>query len=116
MGKRFGFDWPYAVEWYQYASVEVVLERLLYITPKGFRPDTAGEPFDKVLTGLGGQGMIDGDFYGDKIGIILVDITCSAPNEETARAIVEEKLDYKRMVREEGTTLHFYYWPFEDFD
>src|SRR5258708_4331559 len=116
IGNRFGFEWPGAVEWYWNASVEVVLDRLVYITPNGFRPDTAGEPFDKVLTGLGGQGMIDGNFYGDQIGIILVDITCSAANEENARSIAEEELDYKRMVREGGTTLHFYDSPFEDFD
>src|SRR5947208_2560374 len=60
IGKRFGFVWPGAVEWYGQASVEVVLDRLVYITTTGFQPDTAGEPFDKVLTGLGGQGLLDG--------------------------------------------------------
>src|SRR5262245_22483515 len=81
IGERFGFVWPGAVEWYANASVRVVLDRLVYITPEGFRPDTAGEPFDKVLTGLGGQGLLDGNFYGEPIGTILVDISCTAPDE-----------------------------------
>src|SRR5438128_12461474 len=44
MGRRFGFEWKQAVEWYWNASVEIVLDKLVYITTEGFRPDTAGEP------------------------------------------------------------------------
>ncbi len=116
MGQRFGFEWPNAVEWYWHASVTVVLDRLVYVTTEDFRPETAGEPFDKILTGLGGQGLLNGDIYGDQIGTILVEITCLAPDEETARAIAEKKLAYRCWVRRDGRRLHFYDWPFSELD
>lgn len=116
IGKRFGFQWPYPIEWYRYASIEVVLDRLVYITTDHFRPDTAGEPFDKVLKGLGGQGLLQSNFYGDQIGTILVEIICIAPDEDTAHVIADEKLAYRCLVRHNGAKLHFYDWPFSELD
>jgi HEAT repeat protein len=116
MGKRFGFEWPYPVEWYGDASVKVELDRLVYLTTKGFRPDTPGEPFEQVMSALGGQGLLDANAYGDQIGTILVDITCVAPDAETARVIAEEKLEFRCMVRNAGSILRFYDWPFTELD
>lgn len=116
MGQRFGFAWEQAVEWYQYASVQVVLDKLVYIMTEDFRPDTAGEPFEKILTELGGQGLLHGNFYGDQIGTILAEITATAPDESTAREIVERNLEFERLGRAVGTWLHLYDWNFGAFN
>ncbi len=116
VGKRFGFDWEQAVEWYWYVSVEVILDRFVYIRPADFRPDTAGEPFDKILSGLGGQGLLHGNSYGDQIGTILAEVNCVAPDEATAQELVNKYLDWDHFSRAEGRHLHFYDWTFSEFD
>jgi hypothetical protein len=37
-GKRLGFQWPGAIEWFNNGKVSIVLDRLVYISPSGFRP------------------------------------------------------------------------------
>jgi len=116
IGQRFGFKWPGAIDWSDRASIKVVLDRFVYISTEGFRPTTAGEPFDKVLQGLGGEGLLHADFYGEQIGTILAEISCTAPNAAIAQEILEKYLSWDLYGKVESSRLHLYDWTFSEFD
>lgn len=110
---EYGVEWPDAVDWAQEHEIDIVLDRLLFLKPTA-RPASAGEPFDQIMTKLGGKGYLEGDAFGDTVGMVIFDLTCTAPDEQTAQSFVDRYHAFERFVKCDGRKLHFDRWRLQE--
>jgi hypothetical protein len=115
IGKRLGIAWPYAVEWYKNAIITRELGRLVYIKNE-WHADSDGKPFDQVMERLGGKSFLESSGPGDQAGSVLVNITCSAPDEITAQTIVDQYLTDETELWQIGNQIICRNWRFPTFD
>ncbi len=113
LAKQYNIEWQGAIDWFWNARVDIVLDRLVYITP-GQRPEADGQPFDQLINRLGGKGYHEGNIYGDDTGWILFNLTCRAPDENTAAEIYKRRLGFNRRIKRAGSQLNFYRWRFDE--
>ncbi len=91
LAKQYDVNWKGGVDWYWQANISVVLNRLVVLEPEG-QVDWGPAPFDRLMERLGGQGLVYGyDMGGNPFGEISLHLSCEAPDEATAEAIVKAK-------------------------
>lgn len=114
IGKQYGFDWEGGIDWGSHAHVNIVMDKFIYISHE-WQVDFAGEPFKHVIDALGGKGLMDGSSVGDDLlGTILIDLTCTAPNEIIVEEIYGRYLSFQTRIHRGGTHLHFDRWTFSE--
>ncbi|MEO8394194.1 MAG: HEAT repeat domain-containing protein, partial [Chloroflexota bacterium] len=112
LAAQYNIDWIGAIDWFHSARIEIVLDRLVFITPIQ-RPEADGRPFDQIMNKLGGKGYHEGDVYGSATAWIVFDLTCIAPDERTAITLYNQHLGFNRRIYREGSRLHFDRWRFD---
>jgi hypothetical protein len=108
-------EWESGIDWFHSANIEIVMDRLVFLTPSQ-RPETDGHPFDQIMTRLGGRGYHHGDRAGDQTAIILLDMTCIAPDEQTAEEMRSHLGRYstpQERISRQGLQLRLERWHYD---
>jgi hypothetical protein len=93
-------------------NIRIMLDRLV-IMESVRQADGGGQPFDQIITRLGGKGYIFSRIVGDQKGLVIFDLTCTASDEAIAQQIRDKYLDFNQRVKRDGTKLFFDRWYFE---
>lgn len=96
-------------------NINIVLDRLV-IMETARQADGGGQPFDQIMERLGGKGYIFSNIVGEQRGLVIFDLTCTAPDETTAQQIRDKHLAFNQRVRRDGAKLFFDRWYFDDMD
>lgn len=115
IAEAYGIAWQGGIDWYEDAKIEVKLDRMVFITPK-WQSAALGNPFDQLMTKMGGQGYHDTSSLGGDDVHIIFDLTCDAPDEATAIHIYEKYLGFNQRILRDRTHLYFKQWLMEGFD
>jgi len=113
LAQEYNINWRSGVTWFNNATIEIVMDRLVFVQPIG-QADADGHPFDQIMTSLGGKGYHDGNEVGDQTAIILFDVTCRAPDTDTAIELQETYDMFTQRVEREGRNLHFVRWRYRE--
>jgi hypothetical protein len=91
IGQEYGFDWKEGADW-PFNNVEIrILNNLLFVETKIPRPDLGPTALNLLILKLGGSFFVEGSQYGETIGRLRIEITCTAPDSEVAAAIVKRE-------------------------
>ena len=113
LAKKYGVRWTNGIDWFDDAKIEIILDHIIHIYPE-HQVAWGPQPFEQIIEHLGGYGLVAGISYGgEPFGEIWVELSCTAPDEETAIKIEQSKPTWTdddkliESVRRYDNTLHF---------
>jgi len=91
LASKYHVRWPYGIDWFDWAKVEVLQGHLVHLYPK-HQVDWGALPFVQIIERLGGIGFMAGEDVGQvPFGEIWVTLSCDAPDVETASELEQTK-------------------------